>query len=385
MTPVIEIENFGISRGGHKILSISNFHVDRSEVLVLIGPNGSGKTTLLMGLSALIKPVSGVLLYDGQPVNNSSAVSRVHRRIAAVFQEPLLLDSSVRDNVTLGLGFRHISRVEMTKRADRWLERFGILHLADRQARTLSGGEAKRTSLARAFAIEPEIVFLDEAFNGLDTPTRQAIVTDFQSVLRETRVTTVMVTHDSGEAMALADRIIVLIGGEVRQTGSASEIFCRPVDEEVAAFVETGNILRGTVKSSGNGAMLVAVGPQTVKVACASPANSKVSLFVRYDDVSVATETGNTSPNSFSGRITSILPSESQVRIKVDCGFPVTSLVSRHFAESAAFTIGRQVTVSFSESSPHIIPSTRYTRSGIRSAIDSRIATCYIPCQLNRK
>ena len=130
------------------------------------------------------------------------------------------------------------------------LERFGIAHLGDRSAKTLSGGEAQRASLARAFAISPEILFLDEPFAALDPPTREAIVTDLEKVLAETKITTIMATHDRNEALRLSDRIAVMEGGRIAQIDRPAVIMNRPVDEFVASFVGTETILEGEVRET---------------------------------------------------------------------------------------------------------------------------------------
>jgi tungstate transport system ATP-binding protein len=241
---VVEGRDLVVVLGGQKVLDIPSFIVHEGEVMMIIGPNGSGKTTLLLTLALLLKPAAGTVLYHGQAVAGNKLVLQQRRRLAVVFQEPLLLNSSVMDNVILGLKLRGVPRGEIGPRAEKWLERFGILPLAKRQARLLSGGEAKRTSLARAFALEPEVLFLDEPFMALDSPTRQGLFGDFERVLRETKTTVLMVTHDRDEATILGDRVAVIMGGTVRQTGAPDEVFKAPVDEEVAAFVKIRNVLR---------------------------------------------------------------------------------------------------------------------------------------------
>ena len=163
------------------------------------------------------------------------------------------------------------------------MERFGIAEIAGRQAKTLSGGEAKRVSLARAFVLEPEVLFLDEPFTALDSPTRQALIEDFDSVLRETRVTTVMVTHDRNEALVLADRVAVLINGHIHQTGSPAEVFSSPADEEVASFVEVGNVLHGVVSLQSDGLASVCVGEAQIDAVSGLPAGTKVTMFLHHE------------------------------------------------------------------------------------------------------
>jgi tungstate transport system ATP-binding protein len=139
--PMIEAKDLSVSHGGQKVLDVPLLRVYRDEVLVIIGPNGSGKTTLLLCLTHLINPQTGTVSYQGVPITHGKAVLNLHRKVAVVFQESLLLNTSVWDNVTLGLRLRNIKGDEIKTRGQKWLERFGIAALAKRQARTLSSGE----------------------------------------------------------------------------------------------------------------------------------------------------------------------------------------------------------------------------------------------------
>ena len=141
------------------------------------------------------------------------------RRIATVFQEPLLLNASVYDNAALGLKLRNVDSREIERRLRPWLERLGISRLASRTVRTLSGGEAQRTSLARALVLDPELLLLDEPFSALDQPSRDVLLDDLQEILQGTGTTTVFVTHDRNEAFRVASRIGVMAGGELLQLG----------------------------------------------------------------------------------------------------------------------------------------------------------------------
>ena len=143
---------------------------------------------------------------------------------------------------------------------DAWLERLGIAHLRSRSARRLSGGEAQRVSLARAFAIQPDLLMLDEPFSALDAPTRMRLMEDFQSLLAETGLTTVFITHDRDEAIFLGDRVAVLLEGGLRQVGTPQEVFTAPLDPQVAAFVGVETILPGEVIASQDGHLVVDAG-----------------------------------------------------------------------------------------------------------------------------
>lgn len=172
---MIVAENLVLRLGNQEIFRVDKLALARGEVLALVGPNGAGKTSLLLTLALLQKPTAGTVRFDGETANRHNLLA-LRRRLAVVFQEPLLLDTTVWGNVTTALRIRGVPRREANARAQKWLERFGIAHLARRPARHLSGGEAQRTSLARAFALEPEVLFLDEPFAALDLPTRNALL-----------------------------------------------------------------------------------------------------------------------------------------------------------------------------------------------------------------
>lgn len=359
MPPMIEAKDLSVSHGGQKVLDVPSLRVYRDEVLVIIGPNGSGKTTLLLCLTRLINPQTGTVSYQGVPVLDSKAVLHLHRKVAVVFQESLLLNTSVWDNVTLGLRLRNIKGDEIKARGQKWLERFGITALAKRQARTLSSGEAKRASLARAFALQPEVLFLDEPFTALDSPTRQALLEDFESVLKETRGTTVMVTHDRNEALALADRVTVLMNGNIAQVGTPAEVFSSPVNEDVANFVEAGNILHGVVKAQGGGLASIQVGNQHIDASSELTAGTNVIVLLPYDDVTVMLPSSvpvtSSARNRLPGEVTRIFPTGSQVRVTIDCGFPLVALVTRRSAEEMDLKKGTQVYTSFKAVSTRVI------------------------------
>ncbi|HEX7503978.1 MAG TPA: ATP-binding cassette domain-containing protein, partial [Syntrophales bacterium] len=247
MTRILEAKDLKVIRGGSLLVDVAELAILDGETLSLIGPNGAGKTTLLQALSFLTKPSAGRILFRGQSVGTDYGALEFRRRLAMVFQEPLLFDTTVFGNVVSGLKIRGTDGAEGRRIVGAQLERFGIAHLRDRSAKTLSGGEAQRTSLARAFAISPEILFLDEPFASLDPPTRESIVADLEKVLAETKTTTVMATHDRNEALRLSDRIAIMEAGRIAQIDKPIVVMNQPVDEFVASFVGTETILEGQV------------------------------------------------------------------------------------------------------------------------------------------
>jgi molybdopterin-binding protein len=355
----LKVRNLTVSFDGKEVVNIPSLHVMPGEVLAIMGPNGSGKTTLLMTMALLLKPTSGDVLYDDAPVIESKDILRNRRRIAVVFQDALLLNMSVRDNVMLGLKLRGVKGEKADELTRHWLTRFGISHLAKQPARTLSGGEAKRASLARAFVLSPEIIFLDEPFNALDAPTRQSLIGDFQAVLHETGITTVMVTHDRNEALALADRTAVLINGHIRAIGAPGEVFSCTEDEELARFIDIGNIIHGAVAVQDAGLATIKVGELVIEAVSDFPSGTPIAVCLAYEDITLLqpeNKTVSSARNRFLGTITRMLPAGSQLRVTVDCGFPLVAVITRRSWEDMKLDIGQQIIASFKASSVRLIP-----------------------------
>ena len=234
--PHVQVNGLVVRRGGRVVLEVESLELRRGEILALVGPNGAGKSTLITALALLERPVAGTITLDGTPVDWRRGLLAARRRLSIVFQEALLFDTTVADNVATGLKLRGVPTREREPLVGRWLDRLGIAHLAGRQARTLSGGEAQRTSLARALAIAPDLLLLDEPFAALDAPTREALGDDLLPLLRETATTTVLVTHDRDEALEMGDRLGVILDGRLVQVDRPEDVVAAPANEAVAAF-----------------------------------------------------------------------------------------------------------------------------------------------------
>ncbi len=386
----IEVRDLLVERGGRPVLDIAAFDVSRGLVTAVIGPNGSGKSTLLGVLQLLIKPRRGQLLLDGAPMWSDALATR--RRLAAAFQEPLLLNTSVLKNLETALGLRKLPRKQRRPRALHWLGRFGVEHLADRHARALSGGEAQRVSLARAFSLEPEVLLLDEPFSALDAPTRAALIDDFASIISDTAVTTVIVTHDRDEALRLADRVAVLIDGSVRQIGTPGAVFGAPADEDVAAFVGVENVwparLAPPHAQVGSGVATYRVGAHEVEVATDNPAPA--GLFcIRPEEVTLFTDSGEladtadtpgpagmrdtpgpagmrdrsgSARNRLHARVERIDPAGPVLRLRLVLAggasppIHLVATLTRPSVEALGLDVGSRVIATFKATAAHVIP-----------------------------
>jgi ABC-type sulfate/molybdate transport systems ATPase subunit len=237
-------------RAGREVLRVDRLEIGAGERLGLLGLNGAGKTTLLRLLAGIDEPTAGEARIDGVVLSRGAAALR--RRVAYAPQRPLLLSTTVRRNVELPLRYRRAPRATRRAVAAAALARLGVEHLADRSAHSLSGGEAQRVSLARALACAPDALLLDEPAAGLDAPTRAAFFADVERALADRATTVVLVSHRAEEVLGLADRVAVLVGGELRQTAPGAELVSQPADAAVARLIGYENVIAVSVDDDGN-------------------------------------------------------------------------------------------------------------------------------------
>jgi ABC-type sulfate/molybdate transport systems ATPase subunit len=220
---VVRARGLRVARAGTEVVAGVDLDLRRGEVVALLGPNGAGKSTLLAALAGLLPAASGTL--------------ERHGRVAAALQAPALARRSARANVEAALAWWGVPRAQRRERALAALNGMGARGLAERPAGALSGGEARRVHLARALALAPDALLLDEPFAGLDVPTRAELLYDAASALRAADRATLVVVHDRAEAWALADRVAVMLGGRIAAEGAPRAVLTRPPSPEVAEFV----------------------------------------------------------------------------------------------------------------------------------------------------
>ncbi|MGH7828642.1 MAG: ABC transporter ATP-binding protein [Candidatus Binatia bacterium] len=356
---LLTLQDVQVRYGDSAVLEISGLSVYPGEVLAVIGPNGAGKSTLLRLMGLLQRPTEGRVCFHGDEVSQMNALS-IRRRMASVFQEPLLINASVYENAALGLRLRGLHRKPIESRVRPWLERLGIAHLAQRPVKSLSGGEAQRTSLARALALNPELLLLDEPFSSLDPPTREGLLLDLETILRETRITTVFVTHDRNEAFMLGDRVAVLIGGRLLQVGPASEVFARPVDEEVAHFVGVDTKISGVVETVSNGLAQARFPGGRAEVVGDFAPGEHVLLCLRPDDITLclpgSDDLKSSARNRLTVKVAKITPWGSHYRVALDCdGSRLVASVTRPSFLDLDLQEGKNLVASFKAAAVHVL------------------------------
>ena len=360
MTPpsVVELAGVQVTYDGAAVLDVPALGVRAGEILAVVGPNGSGKSTLLRVIGLLERPTRGVVRIHDRPVDARHSLAE-RRRMATVFQRPLLADMTVAENVALGLRFRGLGDDANGARVERWLERLNIAPLGDQRAGRLSGGQAQRVALARALVLEPELLLLDEPFSGLDAPARAALLPDLGVILRQDCVTTILVTHDRGEAQALADRVAVLMAGRVLQLDDTARVFHAPASEEIARFVGVETIVTGRVIAREAGVTVVEVAGRKLEIAAEARVGEHVRLGLRPEDVTLLLPTEiaplSSARNYLAGTIVRVTPATPANRVVVDVGFPLVATVTARSVVDLGLAEGMAITAAFKASAAHLI------------------------------
>jgi len=355
---ILEIKNLQVRKAGVLILDIPALQIEEGELLSLIGPNGAGKSTLLQTLASLTRLSGGEIIFKGEMIAAGHGGFSYRRRLSMVFQDPLLFDTTVFENVASGLRIRGMKKEEINQAVNENLERFGISHLLQRSARKISGGEAQRVALARAFATKPEILFLDEPFASLDPPTRESLLTDLEAILRQTGTTTLMATHDRMEALRFSDRIAVMNQGKIFQIGLPYEVMNHPVDAFVASFVGVETILEGTVVKADQGSFLASVGEKKIEAVGDIGLGDRVTLCIRPENVILAVtpvHQATSARNVFPGVVEKVVPMGLYYKVQLQCGFPLVAYITIHSLDNLKLEEGKEIIASFKATSIHVV------------------------------
>ena len=251
----IDVSDLVIRYGEATAVNGVSFTVGQGEHLTLLGPSGCGKTTTLRAIAGLEQPASGRILVDGKAMFDSAArinVPAEERGVSMVFQSYAVWPHmTVFDNVAYGLRVRKQGKDEIRKNVERALDLVQMRHLADRGASKLSGGQQQRVALARAIAFSPTVVLFDEPLSNLDAKLRAEMRVELRELQRRLGITSVYVTHDQEEALAISDRVIVMNVGVIEQIGTPEQIYNSPRSRFVADFVGSANLIKGRLTASG--------------------------------------------------------------------------------------------------------------------------------------
>ena len=331
------------------------FNIGEGEVVALLGPNAAGKTTLLRAVAGLVPLDAGHVRLDGDVLEDTASgqyVPTEHRPIGFVFQDYLLFPHlSVLDNVAFGLRSRGTPRRAAADKALEWLGRVGLKSYARAKPAELSGGQRQRVALARALAPDPRLLLLDEPLAALDVTTRAEVRRDLKRHLASFNGLRLVVTHDPLEAVALADRLIVIESGRLIQTGTAAEVTERPRSHYVADLVGV-NLLRG---QADHGSVRIPGGPV---VAAAGAESGEVFAVIHPRAVAVHRTRPEGSPrNVWPGRASGIELIGDRVRVRIDGEVRVVAEVTTAALKELNLDEGGEVWLSFKATDVGVYPA----------------------------
>jgi putative spermidine/putrescine transport system ATP-binding protein len=342
------LELTGIQKRFGEVAAVADFNLaaERGEFVSFLGPSGCGKTTTLRMIAGFEQPTAGTIVIDGADITRRPPN---RRNVGMVFQSYALFPNmTVAGNIGFGLKVRKTSSDKIKAKVAELLTMINLPDKGDRYPYQLSGGQQQRIALARALAIEPQVLLLDEPLSALDAKIRVALRKEIRSIQRQFGITTVYVTHDQEEALSLSDRVVVMSEGRVEQIGTPAEIYNFPATPFVASFVGTLNLVTATVVEARSGRLSVA----GQEVVAAKPINEasdggSVTLALRPESIELGEGGGS---NRFRGPIedVSFLGSIVRMRLRLDgTGGPTISLDTFNDPNLNPPAIGETVTVSF--------------------------------------
>lgn len=347
-----------------KIVNV-DLHLDDAAgpVTVIFGPSGAGKTTLLRCIAGLDRPSPGSLVeFEDQVWDQGRTHLTVQdRRTGFLFQDHALFPHlSVEANVAYGL--HRVPRGERSARVREALAAAGASHLHGRQVPGLSGGEAQRVALARALAPRPRLLMLDEPLSALDAPTRTRLRAELRHILLSAGVPTLVVTHDRTEALALGDRMVVLIDGQLRQQGLVHDVFSRPADAEVAAAVEVENVLPGRYVGPRDDLAVLAINTTEL---VAIPTESmepgdEILVCIRAEEVALEApgdpHRAASPRNRLDGTVIAVTVEGPLCRVELDVGFHLTAFITRSTRDELEIGPGQRLSAVIKAPALHLVP-----------------------------
>jgi putative spermidine/putrescine transport system ATP-binding protein len=340
--------------------------IAQGEMIVLLGPSGCGKTTTLRMIAGFVEATSGEIVLENRPIG---ALPPHRREMGMVFQNYALFPHlTVARNIAFGLEMRRQSSAECNTRVAEMLRLVKLDRFADRLPRQLSGGQQQRVAIARALAIHPKVLLLDEPLSNLDAELRQDVAREIRLLQQDRALTTIMVTHDQQEAMAMADRLVVMRDGRIQQVGHQEDLYERPATPFVARFIGNSNLLTGTL----DGAHFRITGGSLVSLTALYPTTGKATIAIRPERIALAAARENAQAHG-SVLLSSYMGAVVEHVVALD---PQTQLIARGpSGATPRLPAGTRVALSWPQSSETVFDAADNPISASPTGINQRIAT----------
>jgi ABC-type sugar transport system ATPase subunit len=340
---MIEVKGLNVQLGNFFLKDI-NFDAGDGEYFVLLGPTGSGKSVLLESIAGLHPVTGGQVWINGRDVTD---LNLERRKIGFAYQDyQLYRHLTVRDNISFGLMWKNMKPKESEKAVDQVIELLGISNLLDKRPWSLSGGESQKIALARAIAIKPDLLILDEPLSAVDSETKEDYEKYLKNLHTRLGMTTLHVTHSFEEAISMGDRIAVIRQGQILQTGTPEQIFRRPQSEFVARFLMARNIFEGEVTEGPGGQGVFSA--DGLKLAVSSALRGKNLASIRPEDILISREPkSGDAANSFGGTVTRIVDRGAVVYITLEVPPQFTCLILRRSLRDLGVQVGQKAFIAF--------------------------------------
>ncbi len=324
------------------VTAVSDLHLDihAGEFLTLLGASGCGKTTVLRMIAGFQRPNTGRVFFGGGDVTGQAAN---RRDVGFVFQNYALFPHlTVIENVAYGLRVKRLPHAVIQRRVQNGLEQVGLAGLGDRAIAELSGGQQQRVALARAIVIQPRVLLFDEPLSNLDAQLRVQMRSEIRRLQKELKITTVYVTHDQEEAMAISDRIAIMNAGRIVQIGTPEDLYRQPVSSFVATFLGEANLIRCKIVEVAMGLLILGINGIRWNIATSArvPAGTEVEAVVRPEAIKLSETKGG-----LLGQVVSCTYLGSKIDYVVRVGDQTLKIVQSDPSSSARFAKGAVVNV----------------------------------------
>ncbi|MFO1147444.1 MAG: ABC transporter ATP-binding protein [Alsobacter sp.] len=353
-TMLLEVKGASKAFAGHTVLDGVDLAVRKGEFVSLLGPSGCGKTTLLRIVAGLLAAEAGQVLLDGTDITRTPT----HKRgVGVVFQSYALFPHlSVSDNVAFGLRAQGRPSATIAPTVARFLDLVHLAPMATRPVKGLSGGQQQRVAVARALAVAPKLLLLDEPFSALDRKLRETMQIELKHILREIGITTILVTHDQEEALVMSDRIAVMNKGAIEQFDEPGEIYHRPRTPFALGFVGHSTRLPGTARDSEAGALSVETPVGIVRAPGKFVPGSPVLLAVRPEKIELGERSAGPQVNTIRATLSEIVFQGSRVHLHL-AGGGGTSLLAEASRLPAGLAVGDETLLSWPVADTLIFPA----------------------------